>query len=131
MLPRRSSSLPSLYSLWVCNRICYSFDGLEEPSGPWSTRYYSSLAPSPLSPPEITAFSLLFKVSHQRERGGGKQEKWEEGYEERSRERLKDVSIALLWGDQSGLFLQPCGTIMVSWSQSESPRCSRCCNMDD
>lgn len=66
-----SSFSAPLYSLWVCNCICYSFDGLEEPSRPWCTRYYSLLAPTALGPPKITAWSLLFKVSHQGEWGGG------------------------------------------------------------
>lgn len=66
-----SSFSAPLYSLWVCNCICYSFDGLEEPSWTWCTRYYSLLAPTALGPPKITAWSLLFKVSHQGEWGGG------------------------------------------------------------
>lgn len=81
-----SSFSAPLNSLWVCNCICYSFDGLEEPSRPWCTRYYSLLAPTALGPPKITAWSLLFKVSHQGEWGGGWREGWGQGSVERSRE---------------------------------------------
>lgn len=123
---------PPFYSLRLSNSICYTFDGLEEPSGPWSTRYFSSLGPSKsLGPPKITAASLLFKVSHQREGRRGEVSEGRAGGEGRGGRRLKHVSIALLWADQSGPLRQPHGTIMVWWSQSESPRCSRCCNTDD
>lgn len=57
-----------LYGGLYC--ICYPFDGLEERSKPWLTRYYSSPTPEHLSPPKITASCLLFKVSHQRDGGG-------------------------------------------------------------
>lgn len=105
MLPRRSSFSPLPYSLWVCKHICYWFDGPGEPSAAGLQHIILlSLQASPSCPlPEITACSLLFKVSHRREQGGP-----------------KDVSIALHCGDQSGLFLQPRGPRTLPESRSET-----------